>query len=66
MKRSVGPKGLRELLGPVYKNIQDLNESGDSLVGVSTGFLEIDEITLGFQKSDLIVIAGRPSMWKTA
>ena len=66
LKRSVGPKGLRELLGPVYKNIQDLNESGDSLVGVSTGFLEIDEITLGFQKSDLIVIAGRPSMGKTA
>ena len=65
-KRSSGPKGIRELLGPVYSNIQEANESGDSLVGVSTGFTEIDEITLGFQKSDLIIIAGRPSMGKTA
>ncbi|HHZ84474.1 MAG TPA: replicative DNA helicase, partial [Gammaproteobacteria bacterium] len=37
-KRSSGPKGIRELLGPVYSNIQEANESGDSLVGVSTGF----------------------------
>ena len=65
-KRSSGPKGIRELLGPVYSHIQEANESGDSLVGVSTGFTEIDEITLGFQKSDLIIIAGRPSMGKTA
>ena len=36
------------------------------MVGVSTGFTEIDEVTLGFQKSDLIIIAGRPSMGKTA
>ena len=53
-------------MGPVYSNIQEANESGDSLVGVSTGFTEIYEITLGFQKSDLIIIAGRPSMGKTA
>ena len=66
VKRSKGPKGIKELLGPVYLNIQEANESGDSLVGVSTGFTEIDEITLGFQKSDLIIIAGRPSMGKTA
>ena len=66
VKRSSGPRGIRELLGPVYSNIQESNESGESLVGVSTGFTEIDEITLGFQKSDLIIIAGRPSMGKTA
>ncbi len=66
VKRSSGPKGIKELLGPVYLNIQEANGSGDSLVGVSTGFTEIDEITLGFQKSDLIIIAGRPSMGKTA
>ena len=35
-------------------------------MGVSTGFSRIDDITLGFQKSDLIIIAGRPSMGKTA
>ena len=66
MKRSAGPKGIRELLGSVYSKIQEISESGDSLVGVGTGFSKLDEITLGFQKSDLIVIAGRPSMGKTA
>ena len=55
VKRSSGPRGIRELLGPVYSNIQESNESGESLVGVSTGFTEIDEITLGFQRSDLIL-----------
>ena len=63
---SSGQRVIRELLGPVYSNIQESNESGESLVGVSTGFTEIDEITLGFQRSDLIIIAGRPSMGKTA
>ena len=66
LNRSAGPKEVRELLGPVYANIQESSESGSALVGVSTGFTEIDEVTLGFQKSDLIIIAGRPSMGKTA
>ena len=66
LNRSVGPKEVKELLGPVYADIQESSESGNSLVGVSTGFTEIDEVTLGFQKSDLIIIAGRPSMGKTA
>ena len=65
-KRSVGPKEIRVLLGPVYSKIQEANASGDSLIGVSTGFTEIDEITLGFQRSDLIIIAGSTSMGKTA
>ena len=53
-------------MGPVYADIQESAESGNSLVGVSTGFTRLDDLTLGFQKSDLIVIAGRPSMGKTA
>lgn len=65
-KRSVGPKEIRVLLGPVYSKIQEANASGNSLIGVSTGFTEIDEITLGFQRSDLIIIAGSTSMGKTA
>ena len=66
VKRSSGPRGIRELLGPVYTKFEESAASGSSLVGVSTGFNEIDEITLGFQRSDLIIIAGRPSMGKTA
>jgi len=37
-----------------------------SLIGLSTGFYDLDSMTQGFQKSDLIIIAGRPSMGKTA
>ena len=66
LNRSVGPRIVKELLGPVYADIQESAESGNSLVGVSTGFTGLDDLTLGFQKSDLIVIAGRPSMGKTA
>jgi len=66
LNRSVGPRIVKELLGPVYADIQESAESGSSLVGVSTGFTGLDDLTLGFQKSDLIVIAGRPSMGKTA
>ncbi|MBI81091.1 MAG: replicative DNA helicase [Gammaproteobacteria bacterium] len=66
VKRSQGPRNVKEWLGDVYSEIQIANESGSSLVGISTGFKVIDELTLGFQKSDLIIIAGRPSMGKTA
>ena len=66
LNRSAGPQIVKNFLGPVYSEIQESAESEGSLVGVSTGFSELDDITLGFQKSDLIVIAGRPSMGKTA
>ena len=67
VKRSSGPKGISgELLRQVFSNIQEANLSDNPLVGISTGFTDIDKITLGFQKSDLIIIAGRPSMGKTA
>ena len=66
VNRSTGPKVFSDLLGPVYSSIQLANESGSPLVGISSGFTAIDEITLGLQKQDLIIIAGRPSMGKTA
>ncbi len=66
LNRSVGPRIVKDLLGPVYADIQESAESESHLVGVSTGFSKIDDITLGLQKSDLIIIAGRPSMGKTA
>jgi replicative DNA helicase len=37
-----------------------------NLSGLSSGFYDLDSLTQGFQKSDLIIIAGRPSMGKTA
>lgn len=48
------------------KTIERLFERKELVTGVPTGFERIDEITSGLQKSDLIIIAGRPSMGKTA
>lgn len=40
--------------------------NGDNISGISTGFAQLDEITSGFQKGDLVILAARPSMGKTA
>ncbi|NOS99505.1 MAG: replicative DNA helicase, partial [Phycisphaerales bacterium] len=55
---------LRDLLEPLFKQIEMRDES--YLSGIATGFTELDELTSGFQKGDLIIVAGRPSMGKTA
>ena len=46
--------------------IQELAESDSPITGIATGFKDLDFKTGGFQRSDLIIIAGRPSMGKTA
>ena len=50
----------------VQKKIEELSKREDNLTGVPTGFGELDKITNGWQKSDLIIIAARPAMGKTA
>ncbi|MCK4379239.1 MAG: replicative DNA helicase, partial [Deltaproteobacteria bacterium] len=49
-----------------FKAIERLYESPDLIAGVPSGFADLDKMTTGFQNSDLIIIAGRPSMGKTA
>lgn len=49
-----------------YMNIGELMKLKGTLSGVPTGFSELDRLTSGLQKSDLIIVAGRPSMGKTA
>lgn len=49
-----------------YLHIGELMRLKGSLSGVPTGFTELDKLTSGLQKSDLIIVAGRPSMGKTA
>ena len=44
----------------------ELQNYGDALTGLSTGFRDLDEVTNGLQRSDLILVAARPSMGKTA
>jgi len=48
------------------KRIEDLTQRRESITGIASGFLQLDELTAGLQPSDLIILAGRPSMGKTA
>ena len=57
---------MKEIVKSSFKTIESLYEKKEHLTGVPTGFADIDELTSGFQPSDLIIIAGRPSMGKTA
>jgi replicative DNA helicase len=57
---------LKSILHATFKDIERLYEKKQLITGVPTGFSDLDEKTSGFQPSDLIIIAGRPSMGKTA
>lgn len=54
---------VSEILDQVFKDIEQI--SGDRITGVRTHFDRLDDLTCGLQKSELIIIAGRPSMGKT-
>ncbi len=58
--------GLKELIQEGYKELQKRYEDQRKITGITTGFSDLDEKTAGLQRGDLIVIAGRPSMGKTA
>ena len=57
---------VREIVKDAFKNIEELYENKEKLTGLTTGFNDLDKITCGLQKADLIIVAGRPSMGKTA
>ena len=57
---------LSDIIPDEISQIEKLHEHRDQLLGVSTGFKDLDQLTSGFQKSDFIILAARPSMGKTA
>jgi replicative DNA helicase len=57
---------IKELLWPTMERIEALQRGGRSVTGVPTGFNDLDEMTSGFQPADLVIVAARPSMGKTA
>jgi replicative DNA helicase len=57
---------LGALSGLALKQIEELSKKEDGMTGVPTGFRSLDQLTSGWQPSDLIIIAARPSMGKTA
>ncbi|MGB2957147.1 MAG: replicative DNA helicase [Anaerolineales bacterium] len=56
---------IRAVLSDYFDRIEDLSQRDDDLVGVPTGFFDIDRMLGGLQPSDLLIIAGRPGMGKT-
>lgn len=57
--------GLNESLGEAWERLEYLHQNKDELRGVKTGFSSLDNILAGFQPSDLVILAARPSMGKT-
>ncbi len=57
---------VKDLLKPTFEHIQKLFERKVHVTGVPSGFDDIDKLTAGFQRGDLVIIAGRPSAGKTS
>ncbi|MFN3579622.1 MAG: replicative DNA helicase [Pseudomonas sp.] len=60
-----GPESVNTLLTKAIDRIDTLFNSDGAITGLSTGFADLDDMTSGLQPSDLVIIAGRPSMGKT-
>ena len=58
--------GIKEILPQSWESMERLNESTDEFRGIPTCFVGLDNILAGLQKSDLIILAARPSMGKTS
>lgn len=57
---------IKETLVGSFERLDELQRNGGELRGVPTGFADLDKLTAGFQKSNLIILAARPGMGKTA
>jgi len=66
-KKNTGTfKAIKDVLIDVYDNIEQLHHRDGDVTGIPTGYRDLDQITSGFQRNDLIIIAARPSVGKTA
>ncbi|MDP4916546.1 MAG: replicative DNA helicase, partial [Haliea sp.] len=61
-----GPREVNPLLQSALARIEELFHSGGDITGLDTGFIELNRKTSGLQPSDLVIVAGRPSMGKTS
>ena len=64
VKRAV--QSASDVLAKAIQQIEEASHNEDAFVGVPSGFNSVDRVTLGWQRSDLIIVAARPSMGKTA
>jgi replicative DNA helicase len=66
-RAAAGFQQMDKLVGALLDRVDELDENGaEDVTGVRTGFYDLDRMTAGLQKGDLIVLAARPSMGKTA
>lgn len=66
-RKNVGQfKNITDVLSEAYDNIELLSNREGDITGLPTGFKELDRMTAGFQRNDLIIVAARPSVGKTA
>lgn len=63
--REGGPENIKHILVKTIDKIDQLYHNGSAVTGLSTGLTDLDTLTSGLQPSDLIIVAGRPSMGKT-
>ena len=64
--KNAGPKDLNSILSSTVDKIETLKATdSDGVTGLTSGFTDLDKMTSGFQPSDLIIVAARPSMGKT-
>lgn len=59
-------KSSKEVVVEVLSNIRNMSQKGSNITGLSTGYKPLDNMTSGFQRGDLIILAARPSLGKTA
>lgn len=57
---------LEDILSESFERLDELHKDKNKIRGVPTGFKDLDNMLAGFQRSDLVILAGRPSMGKTA
>jgi len=62
----VGFASMREIVKESFRTIDQLSQSKDVVTGLATGFVDIDEMTSGLQKGELVIVAARPAMGKTS
>ncbi|MCL6617544.1 MAG: replicative DNA helicase [Anoxybacillus ayderensis] len=65
-KNTSGFQNIKDVLVQAYDNIEMLHNRKGEITGIPTGFIELDRMTAGFQRSDFIIVAARPSVGKTA
>jgi replicative DNA helicase len=66
LRRSEEFTRLKELIWPTMERIEQLQSGHGAVTGVPSGFVDLDRLTAGFQRADLVIVAARPSMGKTA